>query len=127
MRIAKETHSQRHFESEWGFLLPDPASKATKVSVEGKKCKYFDHQGGLHWTVRELRVPAASGDPSEPEEPVDPHSAAGVAKATHETLMSSIPSNTAFISTYRQIGQRKSLEMFGVSEYGNKATDATRF
>lgn len=72
--------------------------------------------------MREKKVPVMARDPNEEDESMNPKSAAGVAKNTHETLMCSIPSNTAFISTSKQYGNRKSLEQFGVADYGVKAT-----
>lgn len=72
--------------------------------------------------MREKKVPASPHDPNEPDESMNPKSAAGVAKKTHETLMTSIPSNTAFITTSKQYGNRKSLEQFGISDYGIQST-----
>lgn len=114
--------SQRHFESEWGFLLPDPASRdGNQPALDGMLCKYFNPLGGT-WTVREKKVPVKARDPQDEDESMNPKSAAGVAKNTHERLMSSIPTNTGFISTSRQYGNRKSLEQFGISDYGIQAT-----
>ena len=44
LRIKDETEAQRHFESEWGFLLPDydSRSEATRGPIEVKK-----ENGGL--------------------------------------------------------------------------------
>jgi hypothetical protein len=84
-------------------------------------CKYFNPVGGT-WTVREKKVPVTARDPSELDESMDPKSAAGVAKRTHETLMNSIPANTTFITTSKQYGNRKSLEQFGISDFGVKST-----
>ena len=89
--------------------------------MDGRKCKYFNPIGGT-WTVREKKVPVTRRDPSEEDESMNPKSAAGVAKNTHERLMDSIPSNTAFISTSKQYGNRKSLEQFGISDYGVRQT-----
>lgn len=120
-RCREETLAQRHFESEWGFLLPDPATREEqKPALDGMLCKYFNPLGGT-WTVREKKVPVPPRDPDEIDESTNPKSAAGVARNTHATLMGSIPANTGFITTSKQYGNRKSLEQFGISDYGVKA------
>lgn len=122
LRIKEETMSQRHFESEWGFLLPDPEERNARESAptEVKRTKYFDMKKGT--TVIEKRVPATARDPAAKDEVLDPRSATGVAKATHEQLMRAIPKNPAFItSSQKSYGQRPSLEQFGVSEFGMKS------
>lgn len=121
LRIKEETTAQRHFESEWGFLLPDPDERNARESAptEVKRTKYFDLKKGT--TVIEKRVPASARD-SAMDVVLDPKSAAGVAHATHEQLMRAIPKNPAFItSSQKSYGQRPSLEMFGVSEMGRKS------
>ena len=57
LRIKDETEAQRHFESEWGFLLPDydSRSEATRGPIEMKKSAYYDYQT-RQWTVLEKRV-----------------------------------------------------------------------
>jgi hypothetical protein len=60
--------------------------------------------------------------PSEPDESLNEQSAAGVAAATHTKLMREIPPNTTFRTTSHQYGNRKSLEQFGISDYGVKST-----
>jgi hypothetical protein len=117
----EETLSQRHFQSEWGFLLPDPAKREVRPALDGLLCKYFNPLGGT-WTVKEKKVPVTGRDPNEADEPMNPKSAAGVAKNTHATLMNAIPSNTAFITSNKQYGNRKSLEQFGVQEFGVRST-----
>ena len=122
LRIKEETHSQKQFESEWGFLLPDyEARDAAESAFEVKRTKYFDlHRGGS--TVIEKRIPLRASGATEEEGALDPKSATGVARATHEMLMRSIPKNPAFItSSQKAYGQRKSLEQFGVSDFGMKS------
>jgi len=122
LRIKDETMSQRHFESEWGFLLPHPEERNARELplTEVKRTKYFDMKKGT--TVIEKQVPATACDPAARDEVLDPRSAAGVAKATHEQLMRAIPKNPAFItSSQKSYGQRPSLEQFGVSEFGMKS------
>ena len=123
LRIKEETQSQRHFESEWGFLLPDydSRSEATRGPIEMKKSAYYDYQT-RQWTVLEKRVTAPSAQQSsESDEVADSKSVAGVTAATHQTLMDSIPANTAFLTSNRAYGARKTLECFGTSEYGVRA------
>ena len=123
LRIKDETEAQRHFESEWGFLLPDydSRSEATRGPIEMKKSAYYDYQT-RQWTVLEKRVTAPSAQQSsESDEVVDSKSVAGVTAATHQTLMDSIPANTAFLTSNRAYGARKTLECFGTSEYGVRA------
>jgi hypothetical protein len=122
LRIKEETMSQRHFESEWGFLLPDYARRDAAESgpTEVKRTKYFDLKRGP--TVIEKRVPAANRVSAEDEAGLDPKSAAVVATSTHEELMRSIPKNPAFMTTSQKAyGARRSLEQFGVSDFGMKS------
>jgi len=121
-RIKSETLSQRHFGSEWGFLLPDHSKDdGAKPPLDGMLCKYFNPVGGT-WTVREKKVPTPGRDPSEEDESMNPKSAAGVAKSTHQNLMNAIPANTGFIAMSKLYGNRKSLEQFGISDFGVKST-----
>jgi hypothetical protein len=123
LRIKDETEAQRHFESEWGFLLPDydSRSEATRGPIEMKKSEYYDYQT-RQWTVLEKRVTAPSAQQSsETDEVLDSNSVAGVTAATHQTLMESIPANTAFVTSNRAYGNRKTLECFGTSDHGVKA------
>ena len=123
LRIKDETEAQRHFESEWGFLLPDydSRSEATRGPIEMKKSAYYDYQT-RQWTVLEKRVTAPSAQQSsETDEVLDSNSVAGVTAATHQTLMESIPANTAFVTSNRAYGNRKTLECFGTSDHGVKA------
>ena len=107
----------------WGFLLPDydSRSEATRGPIEMKKSAYYDYQT-RQWTVLEKRVTAPSAQQSsESDEVADSKSVAGVTAATHQTLMDSIPANTAFLTSNRAYGARKTLECFGTSEYGVRA------
>ena len=121
LRIKEETMALRLYESEWGFLLPDPDERNAQESAptEVKRTKYFDLKKGT--TVIEKRVPASARDPAM-DEVLDPKSAAGVAQSTHEELMRAIPKNPALLtSSQKSYGQRPSLEQFGVSEFGMKS------
>eukprot|EP00873_Tetraselmis_striata_P037412 jgi/Tetstr1/457676/TSEL_044223.t1 len=128
-RIDGEVKTARLFEDTWGFLaqgpdLDDPDSNLK--SHQMCRVKYFNPHSPS-WTVKEKRVPLPYGKTVEMDPSKESHATLR-AFDTHSTRMTEVVSSPAqFRQTSRAYGMRKSIETFGVSQYGVKATMSKLF
>mmetsp|Transcript_12282 Transcript_12282/g.40322 ORF Transcript_12282/g.40322 Transcript_12282/m.40322 type:complete len:143 (-) Transcript_12282:52-480(-) len=118
-RVRYETESQKVFKDNWGFL---ETTRAEGLKFDTRLVKYFNPAGGT-WTVNEKRIPERRkrGDKSDAQPSFK--TAAGATALTHTAKMSHIADiNVSFNTTTSTYGSRSSLEQFGISQYGRKAT-----
>ena len=118
-RRAGTRTTPRRLSDNWGFLKGKKDDEPTAYST--KLAKYFNPQGGT-WTVRQKRIPFMFEQKKDQEEESLGTGAVHIAKEAHAARMDAVPSNPTFITTSEKIGARGTLEIFGTSHHGRKAT-----
>lgn len=106
------------FQDNWGFLVEEDDPDAEK-NYSSKVVKYFNPRGGT-WTVKRKRLP--TGGAAKDEAGLRKTAAQGSADNSHNKGMASLPENVTFLTTSQRYGARYTLEQFGISDYGRKAT-----
>eukprot|EP00238_Polyblepharides_amylifera_P003519 CAMPEP_0196578188 /NCGR_PEP_ID=MMETSP1081-20130531/7142_1 /TAXON_ID=36882 /ORGANISM="Pyramimonas amylifera, Strain CCMP720" /LENGTH=145 /DNA_ID=CAMNT_0041897325 /DNA_START=104 /DNA_END=541 /DNA_ORIENTATION=+ len=120
-RVRYEILSQRVFKKNWGFLTDE--TPLDRVELNTQLVKYFNPNGGT-WTVKEKKVPKRTfSKGSEEEGASDPRTALGAARTSHGSRMEAIASkNASFNPTSSNYGNRRTLEQFGIAEFGVRVT-----